>query len=246
MTASIYPYIEEAREQGRKLFAVLIDPDKTDSSRLPSLVQSAEAAGANLFLVGGSLLLKPRMEEVVRTLKTLSRLPVLLFPGSTLQLTEQADGLLLLSLLSGRNPDLLIGRHVEAAPMLRNSSLEVIPTGYLLVDCGRPTTASYISGTQPLPYDKPEIAAATAYAGQLLGLKLIYLDGGSGASRPVSADTIAQVREWTDLPIIVGGGMRSAEAIQEAFAAGADVAVVGTALEENPSLMEALGAASAK
>jgi geranylgeranylglyceryl phosphate synthase family protein len=167
-------------------------------------------------------------------LKKHLEVPVVIFPGSPSQIDSEADGILLLSLISGRNADLLIGRHVEAAPALKRSGLEVLPTGYLLVDGGSPTTASYVSGTLPIPRNKPEIASATAMAGEMLGLRLMYLDGGSGASGVVPPDVIGAVTESVEVPIFVGGGIRSADDIDTAHDAGADVVVVGTAFEASP------------
>ena len=177
-------YILPHKEQHRKGFAILVDPDKVSAESLSRLTDWALEFGASFFLVGGSLVGNLEIHSVVRQLKSLSPLPVLLFPGSTHQLVEEADALLLLSLLSGRNPDYLIGKQVEIAPLLFQMDLEVLPTAYLLIDSGSMTTAHYISNTLPIPYDKPDIAAYTALAGQYLGMKLIYLDGGSGAKSP--------------------------------------------------------------
>ena len=223
--------------------ALLIDPDKVDPEGLVDLVHSAETAAVDLILVGGSLLYRDALAATVRQLKASTAIPVVLFPGSAWQICAEADALLFLSLISGRNPDLLIGQQVQAAPLLRQTSLEVIPTGYLLVDGGRATTASYISNTTPLPADKPEIAAATALAGQYLGLKALYLDAGSGAVQPVPWDVIRAVREQIQVPLFVGGGIRTAEAATAAIRAGADVVVVGTAVEEDPTTLTHLAQA---
>ena len=161
----------------------------------------------------------------------------MLFPGGYLQVEPTADAILLLSLISGRNADFLIGQHVVAAPIIKQSKLEVLPTGYLLVDCGKQTTASYISNTTPLPDDKPSIAAATAMAGEMLGLKLMYLDGGSGALQPISTQTISAVKTVIDCPLIVGGGLNSIDKALAALNAGADLIVVGTGIESEPTLM---------
>jgi phosphoglycerol geranylgeranyltransferase len=170
---------------------------------------------------------------LIRFIKTRSGVPVLLFPSNSLHIDEQADGILLLSLISGRNPDFLIGQHVIAAPLLRQSNLQILPTGYMLVDTGRQTTASYMSGTTPLPYDKPSIAACTAMAGEQLGLGLMYLDGGSGAMYPVSSAMIRAVRQATEVPLIVGGGINTIDKAQAALTAGADVIVVGNQIEKD-------------
>ena len=174
---------------------------------------------------------------LIRLLKSQSPVPVLLFPSHSLHLDSQADGILLLSLISGRNPEFLIGQHVIAAPALRQSNLQIMPTGYMLVDSGRQTTASYMSGTTPLPHDKPTIAACTAMAGEQLGLRLIYLDGGSGAAYPVSPAMIRAVRQAVELPLIVGGGINTIEKAQAALAAGADVIVIGNQIEKDPEFL---------
>ena len=162
---------------------------------------------------------------------------MVLFPGSQNQFTEAVDALLFLSLISGRNADLLIGQHVQAAPRIAASGVEVIPTGYILIDGGVATSASYISQTAPIPGNKPEIAATTALAGALLGLRCIYLDAGSGAIAPVSASMISAVKKSIDIPLMVGGGLRTIEAVQTAFNAGADIIVVGTMVEERPDFL---------
>ena len=239
----IYDKILLGRKNGQKQFALLLDPDKVDISNLPKLLNNAEQAGVDFFFVGGSLLLKDVLEQVVRFIKKYSKIPVVLFPGSIQQIEERADALLFLSLLSGRNPDLLIGQHVKAAPILKNMDLEVMPTAYLLIDGGKSTTASYISNTTPIPFDKPEIAACTAMAGELLGMKLMYVDTGSGAEYPVPTKTIALLRKSVDFPIIVGGGIKDAETAFMTAQAGADIVVVGTAIEKNETLLHELVAA---
>lgn len=231
----VLPLIEAARAEGRKLLAVLIDPDfGQDEARLERTVQNACMARADLILVGGSLLTTTTCDRCVERVKQLSDRPVVLFPGSPAQLSRHADAVLFLSLISGRNPELLIGHHVTAAPTVKAMGIEAIPTGYLLVDGGKPTTVSYVSQTVPIPHDKPGIAAATALAGELLGLRTIYMDTGSGAEHPVSPAMVAAVREHVALPIIVGGGIRDAAQARALCAAGADVLVVGTAFEEDP------------
>ena len=178
--------------------------------------------------------------ELIATIRAHTNTPVILFPGNSLHIEPSADGILLLSLISGRNPEFLIGQHVIAAPLLKKSGLEILPTGYMLVDSGTQTTVSYISGTMPLPYNKPSVAACTAMAGEMLGLQLIYLDAGSGARWPVSAAMIRAVREAVDLPIIVGGGINTPERAAAALEAGADLIVVGNSLETNPELLPEL------
>jgi phosphoglycerol geranylgeranyltransferase len=224
-------------ETGRKHFAVLIDPDNLDEASCLNLLSLSEAHQVDFFFVGGSLITSDNQEAIIRLIKDNSSIPVILFPSSSLYIDKQADGILLLSLISGRNPDFLIGQHVISAPILKASQLQVYPTGYMLIDTGRQTTASYMSGTTPIPYDKPGIAACTAMAGELLGLRYIYLDGGSGAMKPVSADMIRAVRQAVDLPLIVGGGINTAEKAATALEAGADVIVVGNHIEKNPGFL---------
>lgn len=247
MLPTVLHILASRRERRSPGFVLLFDPDRADLEALARQAAAAERAGADACLVGGSLLTSSHQEAVLAQLKASCSLPRVLFPGSVTQLSPGADALFFLSLLSGRNPEFLIGQHVVAAPRLRELNLEVIPTGYLLIDCGRPTSASYISGTQPIPYDKPEIAASTALAGEYLGMKLLYLDGGSGAAQPIHPETIAAVREWTQLPLVVGGGIRDAMQAAAAWNAGADWVVVGTAFEENGSaeLLEELAQTAA-
>ena len=226
---------------------MLLDPDHIDPSALPGQLAMAEAAGVDMFLLGGSLVTQGSVQKAAPLIKQYTNKPVVLFPGSIYQLAPEADALLFLSLISGRNPDLLIGKHVEAAPMVRDMGLEVIPTGYMLIDSGAPTTASYISNTIPIPHNKPDVAACTALAGMYLGLKLIYMEGGSGAQRMISPEMIAAVRATIDLPIVIGGGVRSPEDAVALWDAGADIVVVGNALEKDPEgeLLMGLGKAKA-
>ena len=232
------------RLRGRKALAILLDPDDFEPARLRHLLRLTRQHPVDFFLVGGSLVLTEYQAALIALLKAEApQVPVLLFPSHALHVDPVADGILLLSLISGRNPDFLIGQHVIAAGRLRQSGLQILPTGYMLVDSGRPTTASYVSGTAPLPHDKPSIAAATALAGEQLGLRLMYLDGGSGAQQPVSAAMIGAVRAAVETPLIVGGGLNTGEKIYAALAAGADMVVVGNHIERDPSfLAEAVAA----
>jgi len=239
----VHTKLVAAKARGQKLLATLIDPDKVTDASLAHTVNLCLKAQVDLFLVGGSLLTADALERTVQAIKAQTDIPVVLFPGSIHQITRHADALLFLSLISGRNPELLIGNHVLAAPMLRDSGLEVMPTGYILVNGGRPTTVSYISQTQPIPADKPDIAACTALAGEMLGLRLMYLDAGSGATEAVPAATIAAVRRTVQAPIIVGGGIRTPVQAQAAWAAGADVVVVGNAFESQPELVASFATA---
>ena len=241
---AVVEQLEDAKVRGRKLLAVLIDPDfGQDEALLERTVQNACMAQADLLFVGGSLLTSASFDRCVALVKHWSDRPVVLFPGSPAQLSRHADAVLFLSLISGRNPELLIGHHVTAAPTIKALGLEAIPTGYMLVDGGKPTTVSYVSQTVPIPHNKPGIAAATALAGELLGLRTIYLDTGSGADRTVSPDMVAPVRRTVQLPNIVGGGIRDAAPARGLCDAGADVVVVGTAFEQDPELIFALSEA---
>lgn len=232
--------LQELRLNNRKGLAILIDPDKASTAHLQRLVPLAETAGACCFLVGGSLLSTQLLEDTLQIIREYTSLPMILFPGSVQQVSAKADGILLLSLISGRNAEFLIGAHVTAAPAIKAARIEVLPTGYMLIDGGAPTTVSYISDTRPIPANKPDIAACTAMAGEMLGLRLLYLDTGSGAPHPVPIATLAAVKKATHLPIIVGGGIRSAEAATAAWHAGADLVVIGNALEENLHFLHAL------
>ena len=226
------PALSRARQSGQKMLAVLVDPDKASRDSLRVLAGYAERGCVDFFFWGGSLVNQPQSSYLLHFLKSLTTVPVLLFPGSVYQLDEQADGLLLLSLISGRNPELLIGHHVTVAGRIKQLGLPIVPTGYILIDGGRPTSVSYMSNTTPIPADKPSIAAATALAGEQLGLQLIYLDAGSGARQPVSPRTVRAVRQEVGLPIVVGGGIRDVDTAQRALQAGADLLVVGNGLEQ--------------
>ena len=222
----------------KKQIAVLIDPDKTDAKKLVKTIQQAELAKVDFYLVGGSLLLKNNLDEIIAIIKKNSKKKVYLFPGNPSQISAKADGILLLSLISGRNAELLIGNHVLAAPILKQSKLTIISTGYMLIESGTQTTVSYISNTTPIPANKPAIAACTALAGEQLGLKTISLEAGSGAQNSVSKEIIKAVKKQINIPLIVGGGIRSIEQIETAFLAGADVVVIGTAIENDIKFLE--------
>jgi len=221
----------------RKSFAVLLDPDKVNLSTFPKFLEYAAGHGVDFFFVGGSLITNYAIDKLISAIHEHTDIPAILFPGSSLHIDPSADAILLLSLISGRNAELLIGQHVIAAPLLKRSGIEVLPTGYMLVESGRLTTVSYISGTTPLPRDKPGIVACTALAGEYLGLKHMFLDAGSGAQFPVPGEIIAAVRAAVDTPIIVGGGINSFEKADIALGAGADVIVVGNGIEQNPELL---------
>lgn len=238
MSDKIITYINSAKKNGDKLLAILLDPDKILLNNLNATVKRINNSKANLIFVGGSLLFKNVLDQFVKIVKENTTLPVLLFPGSAMQITNNADGILFLQLLSGRNPEYLISNQVIAAPILKQTDLEVISTGYLLIESGRETTASYISNTKPIPAHKPEIAMATAMAGEFIGNKLIYLDGGSGALNSVPLQMIKMVSKNVDLPIIIGGGLKTKKNIKAIYDAGATIVVIGTAFEEDTNLLE--------
>ena len=235
--------LKEKKANKEKSLAVLVDPDKASKSHLESLVSYANEGLIDYFFVGGSLLTTQNLDGVVKFLKKTVNVPVVLFPGSTMQIHPLADSILLLSLISGRNPDLLIGKHVEAAPILKNSNLEVISTGYMIIDGGKATSASYMSNTQPIPIDKPEIAVCTAIAGEMLGMKTIYLEAGSGALNSVPQEVVKQIKENVSLPLIVGGGIRDKETAAVISKAGADVIVIGTKVEMQPRIIKEIAMA---
>jgi putative glycerol-1-phosphate prenyltransferase len=237
MNSTAYDRIVANMQSGKKTLAVLIDPDSTNRESLMATCDACNEAGIGLILVGGSLITNGFFEECVALIRQHTDIPVILFPGNIMQVSKDADAILFLSLISGRNPDLLIGKHVLAAPVLKQSGIEVIPTGYILVDGGRITSVSYMSSTIPIPSEKSSIAACTAMAGEMLGLKLIYMDAGSGAQNHVPPGMIKAVREAVQVPVFVGGGMRTAEQALAVCEAGADVVVIGNAFEKDPSLI---------
>ena len=200
-------------------------------------------AKVDYLFVGGSLVISSYLDECVQLIKRNCDIPVILFPGSASQVTRYADALLYLSLISGRNPELLIGQHVVSAPVVKQSGLEIMSTGYMVVDGGAPTTVSYISNASPLPADKNEIAMCTAMAGEMLGMKLIYMDAGSGAKNAIGESMIQQVASCIEVPLIVGGGIRTPEKAYLNCKAGADVIVVGNAIENDTNLITEISAA---
>ena len=235
---TILSSLRERHQQGKKSIAVLVDPDKAeDPGKLLHLINLASENCIDYFFVGGSLVTSTNLSEVVRKIKENVSLPVVLFPGNSIQIDPSADGILFLSLISGRNPELLIGQHVVSAPILRNTRLEVIPTGYILINSGKITSVAYISNTTPIPDDKYSLAACTAMAGEMLGLQLIYLDAGSGAEKEINARMISTVRKSVNIPLIVGGGINTAQKAITALEAGADLIVIGNALEKDPDLL---------
>ena len=234
---NIYNKIAANKKIGKKSFALLIDPDKQNENQLLSIIEKAKKANTDYFFVGGSLLTNDSLDTCLATLKENSAIPVILFPGNAMQVNDKADGILFLSLISGRNADMLIGKQVITAPILKQSSLEVLPTGYMLIDSGKPTTVSYMSNTNPIPANKDTVAACTAMAGEMLGLKFIFMDGGSGAKNPISEKMIKTVREAINVPLIIGGGISSGAKAIANCKAGADIIVVGNAIEKDENLI---------
>ncbi len=237
MKHRLYDIFIDRKQAGRKNFAVLIDPDKVNPSQIDELVRLGEQSGVDYFFLGGSLVISNHLDDCVKHIKDQSDIPVILFPGSPSQLSRYADALLYLSLISGRNPELLIGQHVISAPAVKQSGIEIMPTGYMVVDGGAPTTVSYISNAAPIPSDKNEIAMCTAMAGEMLGMKLIYMDAGSGALKPITEAMIERVASVIEAPLIVGGGITDPEKAYLNCRAGADVIVVGNAIEKDLGLI---------
>lgn len=235
---SVLATLRERSRLGKKSIAVLVDPDKVeDPNRLNHLLNLANENCVDFFFVGGSLVTTTNLSEIVKVIKENVSIPVVLFPGNSIQIEPHADALLFLSLISGRNPELLIGQHVVAAPIIKNTKLEVIPTGYILINSGRTTSVAYISNTIPIPDDKYSLAACTAMAGEMLGLQTIYMDAGSGADKEISAKMISTVRKSVNIPLIIGGGINTSRKAITALEAGADMIVIGNALEKDPDLL---------
>jgi len=243
MTQNIYHTIQSSKAKSSKAFAVLIDPDKLNEQSLLSTIEIAIKAKVDFFFVGGSLVVTDTLDKMVSIIKKHCSIPVVLFPGSPDQITSKADALLYLSLISGRNPELLIGQHVISAPFIKQSGLEIIPVGYMLIDGGSPTTVSYISNTNPIPSNKNDIAICTAMAGEMLGLKLIYMDAGSGALKAIPTAMIKEVAKHIQIPLVIGGGITNPEKAKENCMAGADIIVVGNAAEKDPELITAISQA---
>lgn len=227
-----YTYLTNRIEEYGSAHLILLDPDKIEGKKLEKFVTACCGAGVDAFLYGGSLVMGAGMDEKIQAIKKVSKIPVIIFPGSVNQVTPHADAVLFLSLISGRNPEHLIGKHVIAAPLIHRIGIEPIPTGYILVESGQRTTAEYMSGSQPIPRNKPEIAVATALAGQYLGMKAVYLEAGSGAEKPVPAEMVKAVSSYIDIPLIVGGGIRDAGTARELVSAGAKLIVTGNFFED--------------
>lgn len=239
----LYNQFLEAKQTGGKKFVVLLDPDKVRLGKVQKVLEHAVEAGVDYFFIGGSLVVNDMLDTLLKSIKDYCHIPLILFPGNSFQLSYKADGLLFLSLISGRNAELLIGKHVITAPFLKMSPLEIIPTGYMLIDGGIMTSVQYMSNTNPIPANKDDIALCTAMAGEMLGLKQIYMDAGSGAKNPVTASMINTVSGGISIPLIVGGGIRDPQKASENARAGADVIVVGNAIEKDPVLICEMAAA---
>jgi phosphoglycerol geranylgeranyltransferase len=243
---SVFEKLLKTREEQGAGYWVLLDPDKLIHEHIPAFMEQVHSAGVDGILIGGSLLINSDLDNFVGTVKEYSDdIPVILFPGGVHQITSKADAILFLSLISGRDAQHIIGSQVIAAPLIYRSGLEAISTAYMMIDSGRQTSAQFMTGTVPLPRNKPEIAVAHALAAQYLGFKLIYLEGGSGADMPVPKDLVQAVSSCVSLPIIVGGGIRTPEDAQEKVIAGASFIVTGNILEisDDPKLMKSLSEA---
>jgi len=229
----IYKKILEIIRKRGAAFFILLDPDKLPKNKVRNLVKKSEKAGVDGFLIGSSLLLSSKFEDIVRETKKNTKLPVIIFPGNANQISKYADAILFLSLISGRNPHLLIGEQVKAAPLIKEYDLEAIPTGYILIQSGKPTSVQFMSDTQPIPNDKPDIVKAHALAAQYLGMKFVFLEAGSGAENPVLDSIVKEVRNFIDIRIIVGGGIRTPQQAKSKVRNGADVVIIGNALEKS-------------
>lgn len=218
-------------------FAMLIDPDSVAPQRMGFLAECCEKAHVDFVFLGGSLVISQHLEACIEAFKKVSKIPVVLFPGSPSQVAPGADALLYLSLISGRNPDLLIGQHVVSAPAVKSSGLEIISTGYMVIDGGVSTTVSYMSHSAPIPADKPDIALCTAWAGEMQGKQVIYMDAGSGARLPIREEMIEKVSSSIEIPLIIGGGIRTPEKVSVNCKAGAQIIVVGNAIEKDLGLL---------
>ncbi len=223
--------------RNKKEIAVLVDPGKTDIGLLEKTILNADKAMANYIFIGGSIHTSDKLDQTIDFIRTLTAIPIILFPGSALQITAKADATLFMSLISGRNPELLIGHQVLAAPLIKEKKLTTISTGYMLIENGHTSSVGYMSNTMPIPREKNAIAVATAMAGEMLGLSCIFMDAGSGASQPIKPEMIQAVKLNTNIPLIIGGGINQAIQVKNAFESGANIVVIGNAFETNPDLI---------
>lgn len=233
MHNSVLAQIQEASKNGKKLLAILLDPDKTDIDEIPNLLERIKKLDTDFIFVGGSSIADGLTDLFVEKIKTITKIPIVLFPGDFSQVTDKADALLFLSLLSGRNPEYLIEQQIKAVPYLKNSNLEIIPTGYILIDGGTHSSVLKVSKTTPISQENIELAVATAVAGMYKGKQLIYLEAGSGAQIPVNEKLISEVKKQLSIPLIVGGGIKTKQQLKNAYNNGADLVVIGTAFENN-------------
>ena len=234
----VYQKLLSIKEEKGAGFLVLLDPDRLEIEEIVKLARKSEEGGADGFLVGSSLLLSSRFDEAIEQIKSNVGLPVIIFPGNANQVSKYADAILFLSLISGRNPDLLIGEQVKAAPMIKEFGLEPIPTGYLIIESGKATSVQFMSDTQPIPKDKPDIAKAHALAAEYLGMKFVFLEAGSGAENPVPDTVIREIRDFISIPIIVGGGIKKPKVAYQKIENGASFVVIGNALEKDDSIIK--------
>lgn len=241
---NILQAFQALKENNKHAFAVLIDPDDTDTEHIKIIAEKCNEAKVDYLFLGGSIMISQQTEAIIDAFKAISDIPVVLFPGSPSQVANNADALLYLSVISGRNPELLIGQHVVSAPLIKKSGLEILPTGYMIIDGGKPTTVSYMSHSLPIPNDKPDLALCTAWAGEMQGKQVIYMDAGSGAKNPITSAMIKKVSKNIDIPLIIGGGIKTVEKVKENCQAGAQIIVVGNAIEEDIELIKALAAAT--
>ncbi len=235
----VYNFILKNRQKGKKLFSVLVDPDKFS----PEVIREANKAKVDFIFIGGSKIKNGSFQRCAGAIRRLTRIPLVIFPGSNDQISEKADAILLLSLISGRNPDYLIGEHIKAAQQLKRSRLEIIPTGYILIGGGKKISTQAVTRTSPIKSTDVKLAVSTAIAGELLGMKLIYLEAGSGTSSPLNTSLVKTVRKNISAPIIAGGGIDSAEKAVQLCKAGADLIVVGNAIEKNTTLVSTISKA---
>lgn len=233
----ILSQIQSNSKSKKKCLALLIDPDKFHDD---AIIKKADELSVDYIFVGGSLITIGNLEETIDKIKGITKIPIIIFPGSATHISSKSDAILLLSLLSGRNAEYLIGQHVQAAPILKKANIEILSTGYILIDGGNITTVAYISNTNPIPASKPDVAVATAMAGEMIGNQLIYLDAGSGANNSINAQMIQAVRANIEVPLIIGGGIRNPETATNSWNAGADVIVVGNAIEKDNNLIQEL------